>query len=87
MEIKRNALKRVNEKRTGLNLQALPNDPVHEVGKTYFDGYWFKSYKVLELRELPNSWMGWAVTCRWQDGDITTHCTKLNQYEDFLVCR
>lgn len=78
--------KRNIEKRTGLKLEILPANPNYEVGKTYYSGYWCEWFKVLEYKELPDSWMRWTVKCLWEDGRITIHCTPLNlSKDDYLV--
>lgn len=48
----------------------------YEVGKTYWNSYWQKWYKVLEVN-------GTNVKILWQDGKIATHCTSLNTRRDY----
>jgi NDP-sugar pyrophosphorylase family protein len=85
LENKRDAMKDVMEKRHGLKLAVLPENAKHEVGKTYFSGYWQQTYTVLEYREQPEIWQRWSVKVRWQDGEISNHSTALDPYKDFLV--
>jgi hypothetical protein len=80
-----NARKARIEAKTGLSLIELPKNAKHEVGKTYYSGYWGITYKVLSYEEKPESWMRYIVTCQWEDGRITKHCTDLNYKEDFMV--
>lgn len=55
----------------------------HEVGKTYYIGYWHTTYKVLEI--LPSEIFGEKYKCLWADGSISTHCTQLDPRNDYEV--
>ena len=60
----------------------------HEVGKKYYCGYWQQVYEVLEVISVPagrGDTCGWQVTCKWQDGEINSHCTNLEPGRDFEV--
>lgn len=50
----------------------------YEVGKTYWNSYWQKWYKVLGVN-------GTHVKVLWQDGKIAEHCTSLNIKRDYLL--
>ena len=70
----------VVEKRTGLKLAKATK---HEVGKTYYCGYWATTYKVLSIKKH-DIW-GEVYECLWADGDTNTHATKLDPKNDFEV--
>jgi hypothetical protein len=80
-------MKEIIEKRTGLKLKGLPKKVGkyggHEVGKTYFCGYWRQTYTVIEAKE--GGCFGWSVVCKWQDGGINSHSTSLKPGKDFEV--
>lgn len=80
-------MKSIIESRTGLKLQDIPKKinkfGGHEKDNTYYCGYWRKTYKVLEIREV--SVYGWEVVCQWEDGKINSHSTRLWHGKDFLV--
>lgn len=78
-------VKELIEARTGLRLEQLIKGAKHEVGKTYYCGYWGQTYEVLEVIENTGDWRGWSVKCKWDDGKINTHCTALDYRKDFLV--
>ena len=42
------------------------------VGGCYYSGYWRKEYKV---EEVDISDVTPVLTVRWQDGEVTVHCT------------
>lgn len=42
------------------------------VGGCYYSGYWHKEYKVVEVKA--ESGVPWMIV-RWQDGEVTVHCT------------
>lgn len=48
----------------------------HEVGKTYWNGYWQKSYKVIDIN-------GSKIKVIWQDGGESTHMTCLDYRHDY----
>lgn len=81
-------LKDIIEKRTGLKLQELPRKTGkfggHKAGHKYYCGYWHQVYEVLEIQENVPVW-GWQVVCKWQDGEINSHCTSLIPGKDFEV--
>ena len=81
-------MKTIIEKRTGLKLQDIPKKVNkfggHEVGKTYYCGYWQQTYTVLEAKEV-SDWRGWSVLCKWQDGKTNSHSTSLQPGRDFEV--
>jgi hypothetical protein len=82
-------MKTLLEKRYGLKLANIPKPTRktkyggHEVGKKYFCSYWCKVYEVLRIIELPLG--GWQVVCRWQDGSVNSHSTRLIPGKDFEV--
>ena len=55
----------------------------HEIGKTYYIGYWNTTYKVLDI--LPDDIFGEQYKCLWADGRITTHSTPLDMKKDYKV--
>ena len=55
----------------------------HEVGKTYYIGYWNTTYTVLDI--VSDDIFGEAYKCLWADGRITTHCTQLDPKRDYEV--
>jgi len=75
------SLKRAMEK-YGFVPEELSPNATHEVGKLYWSGYWQKFYKVLSINDydIVNH-----VTVEWEDGKITTHCTKLDVGRDWLL--
>lgn len=78
-------MKEIIELRTGLKLKKLKKNAKHEKGKTYYNGYWQKTYKVLDYTENTGDWRGWAVVCKWDDGEINSHCTSLDMRYDYEV--
>jgi hypothetical protein len=80
-------MRKMLEQRTGLKLQQLPKKNGkyggHEVGKTYYCGYWQQTYTVVEANE--GGCFGWSVLCKWQDGHTTSHSTSLLPNKDFEV--
>lgn len=80
-------MKEIIEKRTGLKLQQLPKGAKHEVGKTYYCGYWNETYEVVGYNDNTGDWRGWEVACIWGDGKITKHCTALDSRKDFIVIK
>ena len=48
----------------------------YEIGKIYWNSYWQKWYKVLEVN-------GTNIKILWQDEKITTHCTLLDIRRDY----
>ena len=78
-------MKQIIENRTGLKLKELNKNAKHEMGKTYYNGYWCDTYTVIDYTENTNDWMLWRATCEWSDGHITTHCTSLDYRYDFEV--
>lgn len=81
-------MREIIEKRTGLKLRDIPKKVNqyggHEVGKKYYCGYWNQVYEVLEVKEY-NDWRGWSVVCKWDDGRINEHSTRLWHGKDFEV--
>jgi hypothetical protein len=55
----------------------------HEVGKTYYCGYWQQTYTVIDAKE--GGCFGWSVVCKWQDGETNCHSTSLIPGRDFEV--
>ena len=55
----------------------------YEKGKTYYIGYWNLTCKVLDI--IPNDIWGEEYKCLWEDGRITTHCTKLDPNKDYEI--
>jgi hypothetical protein len=80
-------MREIFEKLSGLKLQQLPKKNGkfggHEVGKTYYCGYWRQTYKVIDIKQGGN--FGWAVVCEWQDGSKNSHSTSLIPGRDFEV--
>lgn len=56
----------------------------HEVGRTYYCGYWRQTYTVEAVHHNVPVW-GWTVTCRWDDGRTNTHSTPLDPRRDYLI--
>lgn len=81
-------MREIIEQRTGLKLQQLPRKNGkfggHEVGKTYYCGYWRQTYEVIEVKET-NDWRHWTALCKWQDGETNEHSTSLIPGKDFEV--
>lgn len=79
-------MRKMLEQRTGLKLKNLlkKNGKFggHEVGKTYYCGYWQQTYTVIKAVENEH---GWAVVCKWQDGSTNSHSTSLIPGRDFEV--
>ena len=48
----------------------------HEVGKTYWIGYWQQIYKVLEIN-------GYKIKVEWEDGKVAEHMTSLDYMRDY----
>lgn len=80
-------MREIIERRTGLKLKDLPKKNGkfggHEVGKTYYCGYWQQTYTVMEVKE--GGCFGWSVLCKWQDGHANSHSTSLQPGRDFEV--
>ena len=55
----------------------------HEIGKTYYIGYWNTTYKVLDI--LPDKVFGEAYKCLWANGRVTTHSTPLDPTKDYEI--
>ena len=55
----------------------------HEKGKTYFCGYWNKTYKCIDI--IQDKGFGEAYVVVWDDGRTVTHATKLDIKHDFEV--
>lgn len=72
--------KELVEKRTGLTLKATTK---YELGKTYYCGYWGKTFKVLEIKQS-DIW-GEVYKCLWSDGFVTTHSTAIEPDYDYEV--
>ncbi|MDR7856113.1 hypothetical protein [Tissierella sp.] len=79
--------KEIIETRTGLQLKELSKGAKHEVGKTYYCGYWRQTYEVIDLKNNTGDWRDLSVTCKWQDGHTNSHCTALDIKQDFEVIR
>lgn len=59
----------------------LPREnPVYEVGKIYWCGYWHQYYKVLSVEDR-------NVVVRWNNGRITSHCTPIDGRYDYELRR
>ena len=70
----------VLQKRTGLQLK---QTTTNELNKTYYCGYWKKTYKVLDIRQ--HEIWGEVYQVQWEDGRIGTHFTRLDPNNDFEV--
>ena len=68
------------ERRTGLKLKEATK---YELGKTYYCGYWGKTFKVLEIK--PSEIWGEVYKCLWSDGFVTTHSTAIEPDYDYEV--
>lgn len=82
-------MRNIVEARTGLTLKEIDKKQCkknggHEVGKKYYCGYWRQVYEVLEIQENVPVW-GWQAVCKWNDGHINSHCTKLIPGKDYEV--
>lgn len=66
---------------------ALPQDATYQEGKTYWDGYFGKRYKVLDVSytQYGKNKVLDHVTVQWQDGDIVTHQTRLDPKHDWVL--
>ena len=67
----------------GFNVKPLSKDAKHEVGKTYWCGYWGKIYTVTTI-EVNDCGLH-LVTVNNQDGRIATHGTALDPKWDFEI--
>lgn len=56
----------------------------YEVGKYYWNGYWKKYFKVLEVEYGQCGYLS-KVTVEWQDGRITTHSTPPDRDRDYRL--
>lgn len=54
-----------------------------EVGKKYYDYYWLKSYECIGIKKTIA--FGTVYICKWEDGRITEHCTKLDDKDREIV--
>lgn len=73
-------MKELTEKKTGLQLKEVKQI---EVNKTYFNGYWSKTYKLLEIK--PHAIFNECYLIQWEDGSIVTHSTQFDFKNDFEV--
>ena len=55
----------------------------HELGKTYYIGYWNTTYKVIDIMQDDIS--GEAYKCLWKNGRVTIHSTPLDPKRDYEV--
>jgi hypothetical protein len=83
-------MKALFEKSYGLKLADIPKHTRktkfggHVAGKKYFCGYWRRVYEVLEVKEV-SDWRQWVAVCRWEDGEVNAHSTRLIPGKDFEV--
>ncbi|MFJ2833590.1 hypothetical protein ACIPC1_39635 [Streptomyces sp. NPDC087263] len=56
-----------------------------QVGGRYYSGYWDLAYEVLNIDDNPDNWGPWEMTCRWDDGRDTTHCTAWDPKRDRVI--
>lgn len=55
----------------------------HELGKTYYIGYWNTTYKVIDI--LPDDVSGESYKCLWKNSRVTIHSTSLDPKRDYEV--
>ena len=60
----------------------LPKHAKYELGKTYWCGYWEKSFIVEKVVPICDGYSQ-EVTVLWEDGNRTTHCTTLDCMKDY----
>lgn len=53
----------------------------YEIGKTYWNSYWQKWYKVLDIKPDPRSYN--SIKIEWEDGKIAEHGTSLDTRRDY----
>ena len=75
-----NTYKNKLEYQTGLKLKEATQN---EIGKTYWNGYWAKTYKVLDI--FQSEIWGECYKVQWEDGHITTHSTRFEAGYDSEV--
>jgi hypothetical protein len=64
----------------GFKVIPLQENAKHELGKTYWSGYWLRWYKIIDVEK--NDRVTY-VTAQWDDGHTTRHCTSLDVYRDY----
>ena len=77
-------LQRILRRMPTARLTPLQQGAKHELGRTYLCGYWHRTYTVTAIHTDVPVW-GTTVTCLWEDGETTTHCTPLDPRCDYLI--
>ena len=72
-------LKQQHENKHNIKLAYIKQNEMHEVGSTYFNGYWKEIYTVTDIT------INGVITVLWSDGRSATHSTKLDHLKDFKV--
>ena len=72
-------LKQMHESKHNIELAYIKHNEMHEVGSTYFNGYWKEIYTVTDITS------NGVITVLWSDNRTTTHSTKLDHLKDFKV--
>lgn len=75
----RTQLKQLHENNHNIKLSYIKQNEIHEVGSTYFNGYWREIYTVTDIQ------INGVITVLWSDNRSTTHSTKLDHNKDFKV--
>jgi len=73
-------LKRAIEKH-GFTPHQLHKGERYKIGSVYWNGYWQKWYKVVNVVYSNNSLQ--SVTVKWEDGKDGKHCTPLDINRDW----
>lgn len=78
----RNKLKQLHENKHNIELDYIKENEIHEIGSTYFNGYWREMYTVTDIK---NNGSRTFITVLWSDNRTTTHSTSLDHLKDFKV--
>lgn len=78
----RTQLKQHHENKHNIELDYIKENETHEIGSTYFNGYWNEVYTVTDIK-INGSWT--FITVLWSDNRTATHSTSLDHLKDFKV--
>ena len=78
----RTQLKQHHENKHNIELDYIKENETHEIGSTYFNGYWKEIYTVTDIQINGSRTF---ITVLWSDNRTATHSTSLDHLKDFKV--